>query len=179
MNCERCGANLPVGSDRCTVCGLAVPSANPWTGASPASTAPEEPWSGTAAPQAPPTQPAGAPPYGAPQYSPPAPYGAPAYGNPYGYYPGTMPLPTNGLAIASMVCGIVGGCFCVLWIPAIVMGFVALNQIKATGNRQPGRGMAVAGIALGCTWAVLTIAYVVLTFSVGTSTSNFLQATLH
>ncbi len=81
-----------------------------------------------------------------------------------------MPSPTNGLAIASMVCGIIGGFFCVLWIPAIVMGFVALNQIKATGNRQTGRGMALAGIILGFIWAVLAVVYIVIIFSVGTTT---------
>ena len=178
MTCERCGADLLAGSDRCTVCGLALPVANPWTTAPPESTTPAGPWPGPAAPQAPPTQPAGAPPFGVPQYSPPAPYGVPAYGAPYGYYPGTMPLPTNGLAIASLVCGIVGGCLCVVWIPAIVMGFFALNQIKATGDRQPGRGMALAGITLGCIWAVLTVSYVVLFFSNWTSASIFLQATL-
>jgi hypothetical protein len=36
-------------------------------------------------------------------------------------------------------------------IPAIVLGFVAINQIRHTG--EDGRGMAIAGIALGLAWA--------------------------
>ncbi len=50
------------------------------------------------------------------------------------------------MAIASMVLGI-------LWIEwigsilALVFGYVALNQIKTRNER--GRGMAIAGVALG------------------------------
>jgi hypothetical protein len=31
----------------------------------------------------------------------------------------------------------------------IVLGFVALGQIKGTGRVQQGRGLAIAGIAIG------------------------------
>jgi len=67
-----------------------------------------------------------------------------------GYYtldPDAVPRPTNGLAIAAMVLGIVW-----LWwlgsILALIFGFVALRQIKE--RHESGRGMAVAGIVLGC-----------------------------
>jgi len=67
-----------------------------------------------------------------------------------GYYtldPNAVPRPTNGLAIAAMVLGIVW-----LWwlgsILALIFGFVALKQIKE--RHESGRGMAVAGIVLGC-----------------------------
>jgi Domain of unknown function (DUF4328)/Domain of unknown function (DUF4190)/Protein of unknown function (DUF2510) len=56
---------------------------------------------------------------------------------------------TNGMAIASMVLGIIW----IYWVGsilALVFGFVALNQIKSTGGTQPGRGMAIAGVVLGC-----------------------------
>ena len=55
---------------------------------------------------------------------------------------------TNGLAIASMVLGIVW----IYWIGsilAIVFGHVALSQIKKSGGTQGGRGMAIAGLVLG------------------------------
>lgn len=58
----------------------------------------------------------------------------------------TAAPPTNGLAIASMVLGIVW----IYWIGsllALIFGYVALNQIKRTGDQ--GRGMAIAGIVLG------------------------------
>jgi hypothetical protein len=83
----------------------------------------------------------------------------------------------NGLAIASLVCGIIGGFFCVLWIPAIVMGAFALGQIKRSGNRQSGRGMAIAGIITGSAWGVLVIIYVGFMLTVD-STYDFLPRVL-
>jgi hypothetical protein len=64
----------------------------------------------------------------------------------YGAYP---PAPdTNGMAIASLVAGF-------LWLgwlgsfAAVVFGHVALSQIDQSQGRQGGRGMAIAGLALG------------------------------
>ena len=59
-----------------------------------------------------------------------------------------VPKPTNGLAIASMVLGILW----VYWIGsilALIFGYVAKGQIDAAGGAQGGRGMAIAGIVLG------------------------------
>ena len=56
--------------------------------------------------------------------------------------------PTNGLAVASVICG-------ALWLGwigsalAIVFGHVALNQIRAAQGRENGFAIAVAGLALG------------------------------
>ena len=58
------------------------------------------------------------------------------------------PKATNGLAIASMVLGILW----VYWIGsilALIFGYVAKGQIAAAGGTQGGRGMAIAGIVLG------------------------------
>jgi hypothetical protein len=52
------------------------------------------------------------------------------------------PQPTDGLAIASLVCGLCG-----LNIIAVVFGHVALARIRRTG--ASGSGMAIAGLALG------------------------------
>jgi hypothetical protein len=55
---------------------------------------------------------------------------------------------TNGLAIASMVLGIVW----VYWIGsilALIFGYIAKGQINESAGRQGGRGMAIAGIVLG------------------------------
>jgi hypothetical protein len=75
-------------------------------------------------------------------------------------YPAVMPATgTNGLAIASMVLGIVGVVLCCLWIPsilAVVFGVIAINQIKANPT-QAGRGMAVAGLVLGMVGVVLVV----------------------
>jgi len=52
------------------------------------------------------------------------------------------------------VCGIVG-CFTITAIAAIVLGFVARNQIEQSGGTQQGSGMALAGIILGFIWVGL------------------------
>jgi predicted RNA-binding Zn-ribbon protein involved in translation (DUF1610 family) len=61
----------------------------------------------------------------------------------------------NGMAVTSMVLGIVAfPGLCLIWpgvilaILAIVFGAIALGGMKQTGNNE-GKGMAIAGIALG------------------------------
>jgi len=55
---------------------------------------------------------------------------------------------TNGLAIASLVLGIVWvyGLGSIL---ALVFGLLAKGQIDRSNGRETGRGMAIAGIVLG------------------------------
>jgi Domain of unknown function (DUF4190)/zinc-ribbon domain len=88
-----------------------------------------------------------------PQYPPPYPAAYPgAPGGPPGAWPGYgyAPPRTNGLAIASLVLGLIGWAFCgVGSVVAIVLGFVARNQIKRSWGQQVGGGMATAGIVLG------------------------------
>jgi hypothetical protein len=71
------------------------------------------------------------------------------------------PVPeTNGLAIASLACGL--GQFVVgplATIPAIIFGHVARRQIRRTG--QQGAGLALAGLTLGWVAVILAIALVV------------------
>ncbi len=61
---------------------------------------------------------------------------------------GASTTSTSGLAIASMVLGILW-----LWwigsILAVVFGHVALKQIGESNGSQGGRGMAIAGLVLG------------------------------
>lgn len=79
----------------------------------------------------------------------PAQYGQTQYGpGPFGHIPVQTYIArtTNGLAIASMILGI-------LWlywvgsILAVIFGHVALRQIQR--RDQSGRGMAIAGLVLG------------------------------
>jgi hypothetical protein len=55
---------------------------------------------------------------------------------------------TNGFAIASLVLGLLW-----MWwlgsVLAIVFGHVALKQINRSAGTQSGRGLAIAGLALG------------------------------
>jgi len=111
------------------------------------------------------------PPYG------PAPggYGPPSYPDPYqyhgGYYPaaeylggyGALRTGTNTLAIASLVTSIAGILCCgISSIVGIVLGTIALNQIKQT--REEGYGLAVAGIVIGV--AALLVYLIVFLFSI-------------
>ncbi len=116
---------------------------------------------------------------GQPQYpqQPPA-YGqTPQYGGaypaagayqPYGQYP--QPQGTNGLAIGALVASLVGLCTCIGSIVGIVLGVMALNQIKERGGE--GKGMAQAGIWIGVLAVVGWILYVVFIVIVGISADS-------
>jgi Domain of unknown function (DUF4190) len=111
-------------------------------------------------PSYPPPNPAGYQPSGYGSYPPPPQYIAPpaSYGPYGGYY---APVGTNGLAIASLVSSIFGLLCCqIVGIVAVVLGIVALNQMKQTN--QDGNGLAIAGIVIGG----LSIAVMVLIFVV-------------
>lgn len=66
-----------------------------------------------------------------------------------GFYPpvSTVP-PTNGLAIAALVCGLAElFTLGLAAIPAVILGHLAHGQIKRTGER--GDGMAIAALVFG------------------------------
>ncbi len=66
--------------------------------------------------------------------------------------PDRTPTPgSNGLAVAALCCGLLG-IFPLAAIAAIVLGIVALSQLRR--RIQRGRGMAIAGIVLGGLWLV-------------------------
>lgn len=105
-----------------------------------------------------------APPPQAPWGPPPAGLGGPG---PQGYAPPGYPPPgypppsqgTNGFAIAALILGILG--IGLISIPlSVIFGFIALSQIRRTGQR--GRGLAIAGLTLSGVWTVLIIAGIVL-----------------
>ena len=67
----------------------------------------------------------------------------------------------NGLAIASMVLGIVW----VYWIGsilAVIFGHIALSQIEKSQGAQRGRGMAIAGLVLGYVGVGLLVLVIVV-----------------
>jgi predicted PurR-regulated permease PerM len=85
-------------------------------------------------------------------------YDAPPQGRPLG----------SGLAIASLVLGIlalvtfwtfIGGIL--LGLVAIVLGVVALRRVRK--GRAAGRGMAIAGVVLGTLGLLLSLAFIALT----------------
>src|SRR4051812_46429413 len=87
-----------------------------------------------------------------PYYPPPPP---PHYGSPYGAgpYPYPTPQPTNGMAVASLICAF-------LFAPlGIVFGHLSLSQIKKSG--EDGRGLAIAGLVISYLVTVLSVLVVV------------------
>src|SRR5215471_10879972 len=77
--------------------------------------------------------------------------------------PGQAPMPgvmtsgtayttteSSGKAIASMILGILSLFFLIIaGIPAIILGHISLSQVKKSGGRITGEGMAMAGLILG------------------------------
>lgn len=80
--------------------------------------------------------------------------------------PGPLYLepPTSGMAIASLVVGIAS--FAVFpfigHIVAVVLGYIARNEIRTSGGRVGGNGMATTGIILGFIGIGLSLVGIVL-----------------
>jgi hypothetical protein len=117
------------------------------------------------------------PQYGAPipppqGYGYPAPYGpppgyppyGPGYPTPYGYGPQwAQQAGTNGMAVASMVLGILW----IYWIGsllALIFGYIARSQLKQ--RPQQGGGMAIAGIVLGWIGAAALVIVIIIGISI-------------
>jgi hypothetical protein len=73
---------------------------------------------------------------------------------------------SQGLAIGSMVCGIIGLLGCCAWclsgplaIIAVVLGHVALSKAKAEPARYGGKGMAKAGLVTGYLALLFTLLF--------------------
>ena len=66
---------------------------------------------------------------------------------------------SNRLAIASLVCGIIGGSpiLSTASIVAIVLGHIALVKIKKNPNKYSGKGIAITGLILGYIGLLLAI----------------------
>jgi Domain of unknown function (DUF4190) len=102
----------------------------------------------------------------------PQPQPVPGYGYPppppgayYGYPPPVLRR-TNGLAIASLVCGVCGFIYLVPAILGIIFGCISLRQIRRDGT--DGRGMAIAGIIVGASWMALVVVLVLVVLAAST-----------
>ncbi|WP_396934756.1 DUF4190 domain-containing protein [Mycolicibacterium sp.] len=89
---------------------------------------------------------------GAPGYPgagyPPAQPGYPyAPAQPYGAYRQHPPPGTNGMAIAALVCSVLGFLSCLTGTVGLVLGIIAMRETKRTG--QQGYGMALAATIIG------------------------------
>ena len=85
-----------------------------------------------------------------------------------------QPKRSSGLAIASMVCGILSVVICcgmwiswILSVVAIILGAVSLSK------RQGGRGMAIAGIITAVFGLLLSIGFFIFAYAVGQAGNSF------
>jgi len=79
------------------------------------------------------------------------------------------PAKTNGLAIASLACGLAQFAVGPLaTIPAIVLGHMARSQIRRTGEQ--GAGLALAGLVLGWGAVILGIVLIAVGLAIAAGT---------
>ena len=146
MFCSNCGTAYDDNAAFCPNCGAANPAA-----AQPAAPVQPDPY----AQQVPPVQPD---PYAQPYGAPVAPYGAPVVKQ------------SNGMAIAALICGIVGllSSWCIGVVPSIrgvVFGILGLKKSTEMGGE--GKGMAIAGLVCGGIGLLASIIYWLLVGWIG------------
>ncbi|MGB6223501.1 GYF domain-containing protein [Haloferula sp.] len=145
----------------------------------PASTVPElsslipgaTPPAATAAPTG--AAPAGPSPYQSPSTPSPQPTGPAPMSN--------LP-PSNGLAIASLVCGLVAFLSCFLWclsmplaIAAIVTGHMASYKIRQDPARFTGKGLSRTGLITGYLGLILSVVFILIVNSMMSMTPDELR----
>lgn len=128
MVCPQCGATSDEGQRFCYNCGARLDSQQVTQVASPQGVQPIPP------PPAP-IEPAG--------------YQQAGYQQPVGYAP--MAIPNSNLAIISLVCGIVSWVLLpvIAAIPGVITGHMARREIRDSGGRVGGDGLALIGLVLG------------------------------
>jgi hypothetical protein len=109
----------------------------------------------------------GQPQYGQPQYGQPQ-YGQPAYAPAYSPYP--VAPPSNGFAVASLIVSLCGLITCGLTgFIGVGLGIAGYRQSTRTGV---GRGLSIAGIAVGAAFSLLFIGAIIVFLAVGSTTPN-------
>ena len=63
----------------------------------------------------------------------------------------------KSMAIASLVCGIIGGYISTFSIPAIVCGHIAINKNRKYPDLYGGKNLALVGLILGYLGLILGI----------------------
>jgi len=75
--------------------------------------------------------------------------------------------PSSGLAVAALVCGILGLVFCLpVGIAGLVMGIIALVRTNREPEKYGGKGMAIGGIVTGAISPITFITVISLFISI-------------
>ncbi len=151
MFCTKCGNNNPDGAFCCTSCGAPLNQPTYQAPEQPVYQAPEQPV------------------YQAPEQ--PAYQAQPMYNAPM-----NPPVPAKGMAITSMVLGIVSLALFCLWylalpcaIVGLILGGLAMSKAKAAGMKS---GMAVAGVVCSCIALGIAIIFMIIAIAAcGAATS--------
>ena len=85
--------------------------------------------------------------------------------------PSSTPSRTSGLAIASLILGILSfGFWIVTGLPAVICGHVSLSKIKKASGAIGGRGLAIAGLITGYLGLVIgTLIFAMAIHKMGTT----------
>ena len=83
-------------------------------------------------------------------------YPSQPYPNGYVYQYPPQPKQVNGLAVASLVTGLLSVLTCFIFFLSIPLGIVGISLGCAAQSKGPKSGLAVAGIVLGVAGVVLT-----------------------
>lgn len=97
----------------------------------------------------------------APSSSTPVNYGAPA---PAPYQQAQHGVKTSGLAIASLICGVLGlvtCCTIIFPVLAIILGIAAKSSIAKDQQRLTGNGLATGGMIMGVIGLIIGIFYLI------------------
>jgi hypothetical protein len=114
MYCARCGTKNDDTAAFCSSCGEPVTAPSTLSGAQSTSPAPAYAGIGSATPP---------------------PYGTPGYATTSYQRQGPATASTNGMAVAAMICGILGVLGGFLSILGLIFGYVAKGQIDRSGGR--------------------------------------------
>ena len=76
--------------------------------------------------------------------------------------PPAGPPKTSGMAVASLVLGILGFLCGLPAIPGLILGIVALSQISQSRGQLAGKGLAIAGICVSAAVLLLGLLSVVV-----------------
>ena len=105
--------------------------------------------------------------------------------NPYGVAPNISntpqanfaPVKNNGLAIASLILGILSLVFYIFCaIPGVITGHMALSRVKRLPDEYEGRGLAIAGLIISYIMLVLSLVFIIWMIYMFTSVPGFSDA---
>ncbi|EEF59881.1 DUF4339 domain-containing protein [Pedosphaera parvula] len=87
--------------------------------------------------------------------------------------PGSLPAKTNGMAITSLIFGIlsllIGWACCgpLLSLLGIIFGIIGISQTNKSSGTQTGKGMAITGIVLSILGLIISVIIIVIFGLVG------------